>query len=196
VNDFDEVWPILYTSGLIRLAASAEIGGVGLKHAVAPILEGYRAALAAGGRPLVLAEDNLDLRQMASARLKDPGKLWARLDALPTRTGNVPKVARAAIVRRLPEPGAAYRIVHRVAGPGSLGRQRFVALAHSHGAWSPGKPRHSLLRPSPGLKTARFPQAPSIRDCSTAPSVAPILSSVFAGSGSPAAWRRIAPASS
>ncbi|MBL0155924.1 MAG: DUF2252 family protein [Bryobacterales bacterium] len=133
VNDFDEVWPIPYTSDLVRLAASAEISGVGLKRAVAPILEGYRAALLAGGRPLVLAEDNLDLRQMAVARLKDPGKFWAKLDALPTWTGKVPKAARAAIVRQLPEPGAEYRIVHRVSGLGSLGRQRFAALAHSNG---------------------------------------------------------------
>lgn len=134
VNDCDEVWSIPYTSDLVRLAASAGIGGVGLKHAVAPILEGYRAALDAGGRPLVLAEDNLDLRQMAVARLKDPGKFWARLDALPTWTGKVPKAARAALARRMPEPGAAYRIVHRVAGLGSLGRQRFAALACCRGS--------------------------------------------------------------
>jgi len=133
VNDFDEVWPIPYASDLVRLAASAEISRVSLKRAAAPILEGYRAALAAGGRPLVLAEDNLDLRQMAVARLKDPGKFWAKLDGLPTWTGKVPKAARAAIVRRLPEPGATYRIVHRAAGLGSLGRQRFAALAHSNG---------------------------------------------------------------
>ena len=35
--------------------------------------------------------------------------------------------------RYLPEPGLSYRVVHRIAGLGSLGRQRFVALAQWRG---------------------------------------------------------------
>ena len=133
INDFDEVWPIPYTNDLVRLAASAQISGMALKHAVAPILDGYRAALAAGGRPVVLAEKNLDLREMAVERLKDPGKFWAKLDALTTWKGKIPKLIRGAMVRELPDPETEVRIVHRIAGLGSLGRERFVALAHCYG---------------------------------------------------------------
>jgi hypothetical protein len=133
VNDFDEVWTIPYTNDLVRLAASAGMVGVALKHAAAAILHGYRESLNAGGRPLVLAESNLDLRNMAVERLKDPGKFWAKLEALPTWQGRVPKLASRALTRQAPERGLEYRIVHRVAGLGSLGRERFVALAHYQG---------------------------------------------------------------
>jgi hypothetical protein len=70
---------------------------------------------------------------MAVARLKDPGKFWSKLDALPTWKAKVPKLVRADIVRLLPDPETECRIVHRTAGLGSLGRQRFAALAHCYG---------------------------------------------------------------
>ena len=41
--------------------------------------------------------------------------------------------ATAALERWLPEKGLGYKVVHRVAGLGSLGRQRFVALAQWRG---------------------------------------------------------------
>src|SRR6266576_38989 len=55
VNDFDEAWPLPYTSDLVRLATSAlvareyhdlEIDG---KEAVGAILGGFRVALEGGG---------------------------------------------------------------------------------------------------------------------------------------------------
>ena len=39
----------------------------------------------------------------------------------------------AALERWLPEKGLSYKLVHRIAGLGSLGRQRFVALADWRG---------------------------------------------------------------
>jgi hypothetical protein len=72
---------------------------------------------------------------MAQQRLKDPEVFWQKLDALPTIKTPPPASAMKALQRMLPEPDLPLRIVHRVAGLGSLGRQRFVAIAE----WRGGK---------------------------------------------------------
>ena len=82
-----------------------------------------------GGVPYVLAEEHDWLRHMVTGVLRDPVQFWEKLDSLPTLRGRVPKSARRAIERMLPEPGLDYRIVHRIAGLGSLGRERYVAIA-------------------------------------------------------------------
>jgi len=71
---------------------------------------------------------------MLTGVLRDPVQYWAKLDALPTWKGRVPKSARRAIERLLPESELEYRIAHRIAGLGSLGRERYVALAMYRGA--------------------------------------------------------------
>ncbi len=38
----------------------------------------------AGGRPMVLAENDRWLRKLATGRLRDPVAFWARMQALPT----------------------------------------------------------------------------------------------------------------
>src|SRR6202163_2884866 len=70
INDFDEAWRLPYTSDLVRLATSTRLARptVRLKHGCAAILSGYRQSLRTGGQPLVLAEEHLDLRRMATAR--------------------------------------------------------------------------------------------------------------------------------
>lgn len=135
VNDFDEVWPLAYPNDLVRLAASVVISGMDSKDAGEPILHGYQDALKAGGRPLVLAENNLDLRAMAAERLKDPGRYWRKLGSLPTWKGKVPKLVRKNLARDMPERELPCRILHRVAGLGSLGRRRFAALADWRGGF-------------------------------------------------------------
>ncbi len=72
---------------------------------------------------------------MAVARLHDPGEYWRKLDRLRTFRGRVPKGAAEALARLLPERDLACRVVHRVAGLGSLGRERFTAIAE----WRGGK---------------------------------------------------------
>jgi hypothetical protein len=140
VNDFDEVWRLPYTNDLARLATSAWLAieesrlALGPEEATATILEGYSEAIEAGGRPFVLAESHKALRAMAVYRLKDPERFWSKLDALATLGKDaVPASARAALDSMMPAPDLAKRIVHRVAGKGSLGRQRFVALAEWRG---------------------------------------------------------------
>ena len=94
------------------------------------ILEGYADALEWGGRPFVLAERRRWLRDIALSDLRDPVKFWSALTDLPTVTGGLPHRALRAL---LPESALPYRVVCRVAGAGSLGRPRFVALAEWRG---------------------------------------------------------------
>jgi hypothetical protein len=141
INDFDEATPLPYTQDLVRLATSAHVAiaeskmALGTGEADEAILDGYRAALEHGGRPFVLAEHASALRNMAVARLRDPAAFWRRLDALPDFTGQVSSGAVKALSQNLPVPDLPRRLVHRVAGLGSLGRERFVAIAE----WQGGK---------------------------------------------------------
>jgi len=140
VNDFDEAFELPYSIDLVRLAASAHIAIREAQLQIAPgdacdaILAGYKKGLRAGGQPIVLAEDHPWLRAMISTILRDPVQYWAKLGGLRTWRGRVPKSARRALERLLPERGLEYRIAHRIAGLGSLGRERYVALAIYRGA--------------------------------------------------------------
>jgi hypothetical protein len=51
------------------------------------------------------------------------------VDALPATRKEMPGDARKAIARLLPAPQLKYRIVRRIAGIGSLGHPRYVAVA-------------------------------------------------------------------
>lgn len=138
VNDFDEAAELPYTLDLVRLATSVilacEQGHLDLsgKNACAAILDGYRQALAARGHPFVL-DENKWLRQMATGVLRDPEHFWAKIDALPRVTGKVPASAKEALEHLLPERQLEYRVVRRVAGLGSLGHIRLVAVAECRG---------------------------------------------------------------
>jgi hypothetical protein len=137
VNDVDEACTLPYTQDLVRLATSALLAarerrlGLSLSDICTAMLDGYATALKRGGRPFILAERSAWLRDIAISKARDPVAFWNKLDALPTATRAIPaKVLRAA----LPDPRLPHRIVHRVAGVGSLGRPRFVALAQCGGA--------------------------------------------------------------
>jgi hypothetical protein len=135
INDFDEAWRLPYTNDLIRLAASALLApaACGAKPAVDALLKGYVESLAAGGKPFALAEHHVALRTMATARLHAPEQFWEKLHALPEETKEPPAGARKAIESMMPERGLDWHIVHRVAGLGSLGRERYVAIADWRG---------------------------------------------------------------
>jgi hypothetical protein len=139
VNDFDEAHPMAYANDLVRLAASAhlasEAGHLSLKHndICDSVLEGYREGLRLGGMPFVLGENHEWLRQIAESELRDPVHFWAKMDALPTVKGNVPVTAIDALEHLMPAPDLRYRLARRVAGLGSLGHARYVAIADWHG---------------------------------------------------------------
>jgi uncharacterized protein (DUF2252 family) len=134
INDFDEAWRLPYTNDLIRLATSALLAKMTCDpgQAMGAILKGYAECLQAGGRPFVLAEHHPVLRGMAIHRLHEPEKFWEKLHSLDA-CGEVPKGAMKAIARMMPERGMEWKTVHRVAGLGSLGRERYVGLADWHG---------------------------------------------------------------
>ena len=142
VNDFDEACRLPYVSDLVRLTTSAHLAiaknGLNISYVKASkaILDGYRAVLGVGGRPFVLAEHDPVLREMAVARLKQPGKFWKKLQALPTLRRRVPSGALKGLCRNLPRTrqDGPFRIVHRVSGLGSLGRRRYTGIAEWHGA--------------------------------------------------------------
>jgi hypothetical protein len=139
VNDFDEAWPMSYAIDLVRLAVSAHLavdgGKLPLKRedVCGAILEGYQAGLQAKGLPFVLGEHHAWLRAIAEGELRDPVRFWQKMDSLPTLKAAVPVSAVDAIEHLMPAPGIPYRLVHRVAGLGSLGHARYVAIADWHG---------------------------------------------------------------
>ena len=139
VNDFDEAYPLAYTNDLIRLAVSAhlaaELGHLPLKKEdiCDAILDGYRDGLRQHGLPFVLGEDNQWLRKIAESELRDPVRFWGKMDDLPTLKEEIPMSALEAIESLMPERNLPCRLAHRVAGLGSLGHARYVAIAQWHG---------------------------------------------------------------
>ncbi len=139
VNDFDEAWPMAYTIDLVRLAVSAhlavDVGSLPLKREdiCDTLLGGYHEGLRERGRPFVLGEQHQWLRLIAEGELRDPVHFWQKMDALRTLKTEVPISAVDAIEHLMPAPGISYRLAHRVAGLGSLGHARYVAIADWHG---------------------------------------------------------------
>ena len=140
INDFDEATQLPYTNDLVRLATSAHLAIMGAKLTIKTgevcdaLSEGYCEGLKQGGSAFVLAESNLALRKLAVERLKDPGVFWKKLSKVPDWKGRIPGKARKAMAKAMPERGLHGRIVHRIAGLGSLGRERLVTLADWRGA--------------------------------------------------------------
>jgi hypothetical protein len=139
VNDFDEAAHLAYTNDLVRLAASVllaiEESRLVLtgKNACSEILGGYTKSLEEGGQPFVLEEGNRWLRSIALNELRDPDRFWKKMDSLPSLRTEISPNVREALEHLMPYPGLPYRLARRVAGLGSLGHQRFVAIAEFHG---------------------------------------------------------------
>ncbi|HZT77997.1 MAG TPA: DUF2252 family protein [Vicinamibacterales bacterium] len=138
VNDVDEACTLPYTNDLVRLATSATLATRHGHFSLSPrviasaILDGYTTSLERGGRAIVLAERRRWLRRIALGRLRDPERYWPRLDALPPTTDTK---ARAVLQAAMPDRRLPFRVVRRVAGVGSLGRPRVVALAEWQGGF-------------------------------------------------------------
>jgi hypothetical protein len=163
INDFDEAWPLPYTNDLVRLATSALLAPIRCDAAsvVGAIREGYEAALEAGGRPFTLSEHHHALRLMATSRLHEPQKFWEKLGASPALREPPPASALKALTRAMPEQDLALRLSHRIAGLGSLGRERYVAIAE----WGGGLVAREAkaLAPSASVWAAKGKPGASIR---------------------------------
>lgn len=140
INDFDEVARMPYTIDLVRLAASAHIAidtlqlRIAHRDACARILAGYNDGVAAGGRPWVIGAMHQWLYEMVKPSLRDPVGFWQKLQALPPYEGRAPGNARRGLAKMMPGKNLKYKVAHRIAGMGSLGRQRFVGVAEFDGA--------------------------------------------------------------
>jgi hypothetical protein len=140
INDFDEAVQQEYTNDLVRLATSAFLAGeertlaISQRAATDAILKGYADGLREGGEPLVMGERNNRLWLMAQGRMRSPIVFWRKLDKIKKRKF-APAQVRRAIAPLLPGSGIKLDFGHRIAGLGSLGRQRHVAV----GEWRGGR---------------------------------------------------------
>src|ERR1700719_684966 len=127
VNDLDETWPGPYTLDLIRLTTSVYVAieeehlNLTKRVAAEAVEEGYRDALAAGGKAFILAEDHRWLRLLALGKLRDPVRFWDKLQHLAPYTAKPPEEVRRLLEEALPTPRAEYQLKRRIAGLGSLG---------------------------------------------------------------------------
>jgi hypothetical protein len=140
INDFDEAFPLPYTFDLVRLTTSAMLEESLDRLSISPdeisgiILEGYEKCLEERGKPFVLSERNRWLRLAVTGRLRDPTLFWSKFVEMPG-IRKVPTEALRLLKSALPEKGLEIRIGHRQAGMGSLGRERYSAVAD----WCGGK---------------------------------------------------------
>ncbi len=151
VNDVDEACRIPYTVDLVRLATSALLAvreghlAITGRSACDAIVEGYAAAIDAGGKPYVIDRKHDWLRHAALARARDPERsrhYWAKLAACPLATGRLP---RNKLRASLPDPRVSCVFRRRIAGVGSLGRRRFVAIADAGGGRMTAREAKALL---------------------------------------------------
>jgi hypothetical protein len=141
VNDFDDSETLPYTFDLARLATSAtlaiEAGGIELsaRKAHDAILEGYREALAEGPRSYVLAGRYRRLAGLVEGAVTAPRSWWNDLrDELTRAPGALPEGAGRALAATAPAKAWEHELHARVAGVGSLGHRRLVALGDLDGA--------------------------------------------------------------
>jgi len=181
VNDFDEAWPAPYAVDLVRLLESAylaiEQDQLVLKRSIAreAIEDGYRDAIAQGGGPYVLAERDVWLREIALSKLRDPVRFWKKIESCRDYRGQVPELVAELLRGCMPVKQAAMQMKTRVAGLGSLGKPRILALFEWHGAhvvreakaltksawvWATGKPE----KEAPLLQEEIISRAVRVRD--------------------------------
>jgi hypothetical protein len=142
VNDFDEAFPMAFANDLVRLAVSAWLAAeASPRFHLSPaeicqqLIDGYRDQLELGGEPFILMEKHPELREMAIQELRQPALFWQRLEekSAPARR-SLPASARKAIRDLLPDGAEPdFRILTKPKGLGSLGRERFLALAQHEG---------------------------------------------------------------
>jgi Uncharacterized protein conserved in bacteria (DUF2252) len=140
INDFDEAALLPYTNDLVRLATSAVLAhregtlGIGIGGFCALLLKGYTAGLLEGGRPVVLDEGSRALRERMVELLVDPDRFWTKKMGSDLRQTPRPPAGVRGVLRHALHPRATLTTIKaRVAGVGSLGRPRFVAIAEWQG---------------------------------------------------------------
>ncbi len=140
VNDFDEAWPASYSGDLVRLVTSAYLAideqhlAITRKEAREAMEQGYRDSIAKGGGPFILAEHHRWLRLLALNKLRDPVVFWQRILSCPRYKGKLPNDVLKLVHHSMPLQTMNYDMKSRIAGLGSLGHPRVLALATWDGA--------------------------------------------------------------
>ncbi len=141
VDDFDDSYPLPYTSDLVRLAASVKMVidsqdlTIKFRDGCDAILEGYQQSLKQGGCPFVLAEHEKNLERLGIEAIQPPQDFWKTMLRDPAVSQRqIPSDARKALEKALPLR-VEYRVVRRTAGMGSLGQVRLVAIAVYQGGY-------------------------------------------------------------
>lgn len=140
VNDFDEAALLPYTNDLVRLAVSGVLARakgdlrIAVHDLFDAVLLGYSAALSHGGSPFIIEERNHWLRKLAQGNAREPKTYWAKFTALERWRGSIPKRA-AELITDVPTDARLLRIVHRLAGAGSLGRPRLCGIYEWRGGY-------------------------------------------------------------
>jgi hypothetical protein len=133
VNDFDEAAVMPYVLDLVRLATSIYLAPrLGVRHqdAAKALLKGYRAGLVQP-QPALLDEGETWLRPYAADTEKKAKKFWKEVAEYPK--ARPPRKVARALVASLPKGAKRIHLRSRVAGGGSLGRPRYVAVASWRG---------------------------------------------------------------
>src|SRR5712691_4063784 len=113
VNDLDEAWPAPYALDLVRLTTSVYVAieeehlSLAKRVAAEAVEEGYRDALAAGGKAFILAENHRWLRLLALGKLRDPVRFWEKLEHLSPYAAKPPEEVRKLLETRFPRRGRA-----------------------------------------------------------------------------------------
>jgi hypothetical protein len=140
VNDFDEAQEAAFTVDLVRLLASVMLSRDHAKvrlddEQVAELVRaGWLRAMTKDAQPFVLNGRHKWLTRLAQRKLKNARAYWKKMErmgpAYPQEAFGEP-LAVAAL-----HPGAGGALLrHRVAGLGSLGHPRVVALADWNGGY-------------------------------------------------------------
>jgi hypothetical protein len=144
INDFDEAATLPYTSDLVRLATSAMLARddarlrASAKDLANAFLDAYTACLrdAGEGQPIIFAERHRRIGETILSDLVKPGSFWKKkLTEAYATSRDVPPPCESALRAALPTGVLNVHIRPRMAGVGSLGRQRFLAI----GEWNGGR---------------------------------------------------------
>ncbi|HMD43505.1 MAG TPA: DUF2252 family protein [Candidatus Acidoferrum sp.] len=140
VNDFDEAWPAPYAVDLVRVLASSYLAmeedhlSLTRKEAYQALEQGYRDSIAKGGNPFVLAEHHRWLRLLALNKLRDPVAFWEKIKSCPKYKGKLPVEVLKTIRQSMPFRAEKFTFRSRIAGLGSLGHPRVLAIVTLHNA--------------------------------------------------------------
>jgi hypothetical protein len=142
VNDFDEAAVMPFVLDLVRLAASIRLApdrAVSGREAARLLIAGYLEGLEVP-QPALLDEGETWLRPYAIGTEVESGKFWKKLEDKERyplidgkTTGKPPRNVMQVLNASLPEGATNLRYRRHIAGGGSLGRPRYVAIADWRG---------------------------------------------------------------